>query len=926
MASKTIRTILALDGEQQFRRKLTQINSELGVMKANMKQLTAEYDTSGKKVKILKNQKSELENRIKTLKDKSNVLKDAIKSTNEAYERASAEHNKAILEHGEESNEAKRLEKALLQLQQRENGYRTQLANTNTELLNAQRDFRDVNTQIRQQTGLTKDAREKISSFNKALAKLELKGLKEGFKLINEEVKVAVKGFEMYTKAVGAAAAGITAFAVKSGADFEEGMSTVQALSGATGDSMDLLKEKALSLGASTKFTAKEVSDGFSYMGMAGWNAAEMLGGIDGVINLAAASGEDLGLVSDIVTDSLTAFGMEASDASRYADILAQASTNANTNVAMMGETFQYCAPIAGAMGYKVDDLATAIGVMANAGIKGSMAGTSLRSIMTNLSAPTDASAAAMEKLGISITDEAGNMKPFAEVVSQLREGFAGLSEAEQAAAAKAIAGKPGMSGLLAIVNTSEEDFNDLSKAVGNCYGAAKEMADVKLDNLNGDVTYLKSATEGLGNTLYDLMNNKLRSGVQAVTMLVTKLNDGIRFGRDMTKVFKDISTNVNILVERALKQLVNNLPTFLKGFNTIFIGIIDQLIDMLPELVNRLLPRLVTGFTTLVNQLVQRLPEVIPVLVQGAKRLLTQLVTELDIVNTGIEIAMELIRGLVAVLPDLLSTGAELLMQLINGIVDNLPELITTAIDIVLMIVDTILENLDTLLEASLRIIIALAEGLVECLDKILPYIPKIVKAIVKALIENLPLLIQAALEIMLALGEGLVDSIDVMVEMIPEIADAIIETFLETDWADVGHRILEGIANGLSNIGAGIRNKFNSAVDAVKSFFTNGFDIHSPSKWAANVIGKNIVLGQAKGIEDTAEHENQNMFSSLSKFGGLVTSKASDFAYAPAGAEGVTVNLYGNVTLNDTDKDLDGFITDIETRIRDRKLGRGR
>ena len=923
MAEKTIRTILALDGEKQFRQKLTQINSQLSVMKTNLKDLTAQYDLNGKSVKNLKNQKNELQSKISALKQKQTTLTEGFKASQRALRDANKEHQEAIVKHGAESNEAKRLEAAILKLQQRCNNYQNQLTATNAEIRNTQRDLHAVNSEIAKSSFGAKLAKE-LGEVSKVTAKLGFEGLKESVKAVSKEVEIAAKAFAGYTAAITATAGAITAFAYKSGADFEEGMSGVEAISGATAEQMDKLSEKALTLGANTKFTAKEVSDGFNYMAMAGWSAEDMLSGIDGVINLAAASGEDLGLVSDIVTDSLTAFGMEASDASRYSDILAQAATNANTNVAMMGETFQYCAPIAGAMGYKVDDMATAIGVMANAGIKGSMAGTSLRSIITNLAAPTDASAAAMEKMGIEITDAEGNMKPFNEVVGQLREGFAGLSEAEQAAAAKAIAGKPGMSGLLAIVNTSEEDFNKLSAAVGNCYGAAKQMADIKLDNLKGDITYLKSATEGLGATLFDTLNNKMRKGVQSVTSLVSKLNDGIRFGRDMNAVFKDIVANIKVLADRAMKSLADNLPTFTAGFNTVVLGLVDILIDQLPVITQQILPELFTGFSQLVQGLAERIPEVLPVLITAAKDLLVNILTGMNLIQTGFDIVMTLCRSLVENAPELLEAGTTALIEFINGVVDNLPELISLAIELTTYVLDAILDNLDPILKAGLELLIALSESIVEHLDTLLDYIPKIVETIVDVIIDNLDLIIKAALEICIALGTALVECAVEILNVVPDICKSIGEKFEETDWKQVGRNIMDGIFGGVNELAEKAKEKLGGAIGKLKDGFCEMFDIHSPSKWAKDVIGKNLVLGQIEGMEETAAREENRMFSALSGFGKILTSTASDLIPSGAGAV-VSVNLYGPVTLNNTDNDLDNLIIDIETRISDRVAGRG-
>lgn len=281
-------------------------------------------------------------------------------------------------------------------------------------------------------------------------------------------------------------------------ANFEAAMSQVKAISGATGEDFDKLTEKAKYMGATTKFTATEAAEGFNYMAMAGWKTQDMLDGIEGIMSLAAASGESLGTTSDIVTDALTAFGLKASDSGHFADVLAQASANANTNVGMLGESFKYIAPVAGAMGYKIEDISLALGLMANSSVKGTMAGTALKTALANMAAPTDKMAAAMDQYGISLTDGKGNMKSFRGVMDNLRTSLGGLSEAEQTAAASTIFGKEAMAGMLSIINASEEDYNKLADAVNNADGASQKMADTMLDNLQGAFTLLQSAADGV--------------------------------------------------------------------------------------------------------------------------------------------------------------------------------------------------------------------------------------------------------------------------------------------------------------------------------------------------------------------------------------------------------------------------------------------
>lgn len=321
---------------------------------------------------------------------------------------------------------------------------------------------------------------------------------------------------------------------VNSFQDYESMMSQVKAISGATGQAFDDLTAKAQEMGATTKFTATESAEAFNYMAMAGWKPQQMIDGISGIMSLAAASGEDLGTTSDIVTDALTAFGLQAGDAGHFADVLAQASANANTNVSMLGESFKYVAPVAGAMNYSVEDTSLALGLMANASIKGSMAGTALKTSLANMAAPTDSMAAAMDKYGISLTDSEGNMKSLRGVIDNLRGSLGGLSETEQTAAASTIFGKEAMAGMLAIINASEEDYNKLSTAIGNSKDAAEGMADTMLDNLKGSFTLMQSAIEGTENAFGKRLSPYLRGIAGGITDMMPEITDGINAVMDV--------------------------------------------------------------------------------------------------------------------------------------------------------------------------------------------------------------------------------------------------------------------------------------------------------------------------------------------------------------------------------------------------------
>lgn len=308
--------------------------------------------------------------------------------------------------------------------------------------------------------------------------------------------------------------------------EFGGTMSTVEALSGANAVQMSELSAKARQLGADTAFTANQAAEAMTYMGMAGWGANDMISGMDGMINLAAASGEDLALVSDIVTDNLTAFGLTAKDTAHFADVLAAAATNSNTNVAIMGETFSGSAAIAGALGYSIEDVATAVGMMANAGVKGSVAGTALKNTFNGFLNGATLTAEAFGEVEFSAINADGTINSFSDSINELRGYFEQMTEAERVQNAMAIAGQRGYNGLIAILNSSEEDYQSLTDKINNCTGAAQKMSEIKLDNLQGDVTLLDSATDGLKMTIGEMYNGELRKLTQAGTVIINGINE----------------------------------------------------------------------------------------------------------------------------------------------------------------------------------------------------------------------------------------------------------------------------------------------------------------------------------------------------------------------------------------------------------------
>ena len=375
--------------------------------------------------------------------------------------------------------------------------------------------------------------------------------------------------------------------AVKTAADFDSAMSKVAAVSGATGDELDALRDKAREMGAKTKFSASEAADAMNYMAMAGWKTGDMLEGIEGIMNLAAASGEDLATTSDIVTDALTAFGLSAADSGHFADVLAAASSNANTNVSMMGETFKYCAPVAGSLGFSCEDTAQAIGLMANSGIKGSQSGTALRAIMTALAGEVKFCGDSIGEVEIATTNADGSMRDLNDILADCRSAFSQLSESEQANAAQSLVGKNAMSGFLALMNAAPSDIQKLEGAISTCSdeidgynGVTEKMAAVMQDNLGGQLTILKSQLQELAISFGEILMPAIRAIVSKIQGLIDHFNVLSPAAKEtIVKVALVAAALGPLLVAVGktmvgvgkLMKFVSNLPTIIAGAKAAF-------------------------------------------------------------------------------------------------------------------------------------------------------------------------------------------------------------------------------------------------------------------------------------------------------------------------------------------------------------------
>ncbi len=513
---------------KEFNEQIKQANQAFSELRSELKLSESQFKGNEKSVEALTEKKRLLQQQLEASGDKVEALRQKLQKAKDIY--------------GENSTEVSKL--------------KTQLNNAERQYVELENAIENTNKDLDDADPKTKAAKAALEDLSNAADKTSdgftvMKGVLAD--LVSQGLNLLVDGLKETAK-----------YVLQTGMDFEAGMSQVEAVSGASAAEMEQLEAKAKQMGATTKFSATEAAEAFNYMAMAGWKTGDMLDGIEGIMNLAAAANADLGTASDIVTDALTAMGYAAGDAGKLADVMAAASSNANTNVEMMGYTFKYAAPIVGSLGYSMEDLAVATGLMANAGIKGEMAGTQLRAGMLRLTKPTKEVQDAMDKYGLSITNSDGSMKSLMEVMQMYRSKLGGLTEAEQANAAATIFGTEAASGWLSVINASDEDFAKLTDAIYNSEGAAKKMSETMQDNLQGDLVIMKSALEGVGIAAYDGFKEPLRNAVQSVTEALSSY--------DVAKLINGISYEIGTLAQ----SLADKLPGAINGV----VGFLQTLID----------------------------------------------------------------------------------------------------------------------------------------------------------------------------------------------------------------------------------------------------------------------------------------------------------------------------------------------------------
>ena len=712
------------------------------------------------------------------------------------------------------------------------------------------------------------------------------------------------------TKTVTTPIVGLGTVAVKTAADFDTAMSQVGAVSGATGKDLDALRDKAREMGSKTKFSASEAAEAMNYMAMAGWKTSDMLSGIEGIMNLAAASGEDLASTSDIVTDALTAFGLTAADSGHFADILAAASSNANTNVSMMGETFKYCAPIAGALGFSAEDTAEAIGLMGNAGIKSTQAGTALRTIMSNLSGEVKICGSNIGEVTIATTNADGSMRDLSAILADCRTAFGGLSESEKAAAAEALVGKNAMSGFLALMNAAPADIEKVSSAIANCDGKSAEMAATMQDNLAGQLTILKSQLEELAISFGEILMPAIRQIVTWVQGFVDKLN-GMDEGTKNTIVTIGLLAAaigpVLIIIGKvvsAVGSIMTFIPTLIGGISsiggglsalwgilaanpvTLVIAAIAALIAIFVALWNNcegfrefwinlwnvikdaaiavwnglkdFFSNIWNAITGAAQAIWNGLKDFFSGLWEGIKNIFQ---TVLDVIKTLIVARFEFYKTIITTVLNVIQTVVSTVWNVIKNVIETVTNAIgsflSSAWEAIRNTVTTVMEAIRSAVIAAWEAIKSAVSSAIEAIKNVAVAAWEAIKSAVISIMEAIKSAITAAWEAIKSAVSSVVGAIK---EVITSVWNAIKSTVtsivggLKDAVVNVFNSLLSGIKNAMSGIAGAVKSGFDAAINFIKGLPSQAL------QWGKDIIGglidgiKSKISGLVDSVKDIA------------------------------------------------------------------------
>lgn len=721
--------------------------------------------------------------------------------------------------------------------------------------------------------------------------KIDESGFNDGTQSIGNSAK---KGMSIVTKAFAAGTAAISAgglAVIKMGSDFEAQMSRVKAISGATQEDFQKLRDQALQLGADTSFSASQAAEGMENLAAAGFSVTETMEAMPGLLDLAAASGEDLSASSDIAASAIRGFGLEASEAAHVADVLAANANMTNSSVAQTGEALKYIAPVARAAGISLEETSAAIGLMANAGIQGSQAGTTLRGALSRLSKPTDDMCQVMDQLGLEFYDSEGKMKSLHDQIEMLQKATKGMTDEQRNNALVTLYGQESLSGMLALINEGPDSLDKLTKSFQECDGIAKETAATMQDNFQGAFEQMTGSLETLAIRLYDSVSEPLKNlavlGTDAINQLTTGLQTNGVAGMAMA--------GANI-VGSLISSFLTQAPLLLSQGMTMVAQLSQGLVQGIPNLISSALTMIQTFATNLANQapvIIQKGFEMLSNLVQGILNALPVMIQQLpQIITTFANIINDNF-------PTILMKGAELLLQFIKGILSAIPTLIANIPQIIQAIISVILAY--NWLNLGKQIIQFFGNGISKMVSFVSSKAGGIFNTVVNAL-KNLPqTLMNLAKNMISKFGKSITNATGTVKGAVKGVFNAIINGFksLPSQMASIGTNLVKGLWNGIGNVKDWILGKIkgfgSSILNGIKSFF----GIHSPSKVLADEVGKFMPMGIEVGFADQLPKSFDLIDKQLDTELNDLKGVATDYSFSkPAStvSTSTTYNTYSN------------------------------
>lgn len=717
----------------------------------------------------------------------------------------------------------------------------------------------------------------------------------------------ATKGLGTITKTVAsataAAAAAVGAMgiaAINTGAEFEKSMSQVAATmlidkTTAEGQkAFETLENAARECGASTAFSASEAAEGLNYLALAGYDAEKAAAALPTVLKLAGAGAMDLGHASDMVTDSMSALGIEATktNLTQFSDQLAQTASKANTNVAQLGEAILTVGGTAKGLAGGTTELNTALGILADNGLKGAEGGTHLRNIILSLQNPTDKAAASLQKMGVDVYDAQGNMRGLNDVFKDLQGAMAGMDNASKDAILSTLFNKTDLTAANAMLSNCTDRFDELSAAIENSAGACENMYAIQLDNLDGDIKILQSSLSDLGISVYKDLNGPLREMTQLATSMVGELSEAYKSGGMEGMVgavggcMAEVVNTIADYAPQVVSMGVDLLENFISGITDnsgALAGAGADIVTTLVEGIFTLVPQVILAGIDILTQFVQSMTAQLPQLISTGTQAIVNFVNGIiqrlpEVISTALTLVQTLVNSIGQNAPMLISAAIQLIGNLVLGIVSMLPQLLQMGIQLILSLAQGILSNLPQILQMGVQIIISLVSGITQMLPMIIQGGIQLIISLIQGIIANLGNIVQAAVQIVITLATGLIQAIPQLIAAIPQLVGAIIDTILSTNWLDVGIQIIKGLIDGILSTG-------KSLWSAIKSLFTGGeVDIPDTSSQSAAVVDSYAsgISSNAGTVTAAANSMATNAFSGMDTSGATVAGTQAGTAFS--------------------------------------------